>query len=100
MFFQSNGAVFILKVKAPWFHVRERGVFGDIFGTLISFGVYFAFDWGRAIADASRNHIENPTKFQLIFRFASKLGALGTKAAAIIPKTAMAKTLAATISFP
>src|SRR5262245_47908854 len=42
MFFQSYGAVSIIKVKAYWFHVRERGVFGAIFGTLISFGVYFA----------------------------------------------------------
>lgn len=49
MYFQSYGAVSIIKVKAYWFHVRERGVFGAIFGTLISFGVYFAFDWGRAI---------------------------------------------------
>ena len=46
MYFQSYGAVSIIKVKAYWFHVRERGVFGAIFGTLISFGVYFAFDWG------------------------------------------------------
>ncbi len=52
MFFQSYGAVSIIKVKSYWFHVRERGVFGAIFGTLISFGVYFAFDWGQAIADA------------------------------------------------
>lgn len=49
MYFQSFGAVSIIKVKAYWFHVRERGVFGAIFGTLISFGVYFAFDWGQAI---------------------------------------------------
>lgn len=49
MYFQSYGAVSIIKVKAYWFHVRERGVFGAIFGTLISFGVYFAFDWGRSI---------------------------------------------------
>jgi len=49
MYFQSYGAVSIIKVKAYWFHVRERGVFGGIFGTLISFGVYFAFDWGGAI---------------------------------------------------
>src|SRR2546423_12895933 len=49
MYFQSYGAVSIIKVKAHWFHVRERGVFGTIFGTLISFGVYFAFGWGRAI---------------------------------------------------
>ncbi len=51
MYFQSYGAVSIIKVKAYWFHVRERGVFGAIFGTLISFGTYFAFDWGKAIVD-------------------------------------------------
>lgn len=56
MFFQSYGAVSIIKVKAYWFHVRERGVFGAIFGTLISFGVYFAFDWGQAIVEASKVH--------------------------------------------
>src|SRR5689334_13692626 len=49
MYFQSYGAVSIIKVKAHWFHVRERGVFGAIFGTLISLGVYFAFDWGGQI---------------------------------------------------
>ena len=51
MYFQSYGAVSIIKVKANWFHVRERGVFGAIFGTLISFGVYFAFDWGQTIVN-------------------------------------------------
>lgn len=56
MFFQSYGAVSIIKVKAYWFHVRERGIFGAIFGTLISFGVYFAFDWGQAIVEASKLH--------------------------------------------
>ncbi len=65
MFFQSYGAVSIIKVKAYWFHVRERGVFGAIFGTLISFGVYFAFDWGQAIVEASNLHIEGTkTAFQ------------------------------------
>lgn len=65
MFFQSYGAVSIIKVKAYWFHVRERGVFGAIFGTLISFGVYFAFDWGQAIVDASKLNPEGPrTAFQ------------------------------------
>ena len=29
--------------------MRERGVFGAIFGVLISLGVYFAFDWGYSI---------------------------------------------------
>ncbi len=54
MYFQSYGAVSIIKVKAYWFHVRERGVFGAIFGTLISFGVYFAFDWGQSIVKITR----------------------------------------------
>ena len=54
MYFQSYGAVSIIKVKAHWFHVRERGVFGAIFGTLISFGVYFAFDWGQAVINMTR----------------------------------------------
>lgn len=54
MYFQSYGAVSIIKVKANWFHVRERGTFGAIFGTLISFGVYFAFDWGQAIVNMTK----------------------------------------------
>jgi len=49
MYFQSFGAVAIVKVNAPWFHVRERGVFGAIFGILISLGIYFAFDLGGMI---------------------------------------------------
>ncbi|MCP4219057.1 MAG: MFS transporter [bacterium] len=49
MYFQSFGAVAIVKVNASWFHVRERGVFGAIFGILISLGIYFAFDWGSII---------------------------------------------------
>ncbi len=49
MYFQSFGAVAIVKVNAPWFHVRERGVFGAIFGILISLGIYLAFDVGYNI---------------------------------------------------
>jgi OPA family glycerol-3-phosphate transporter-like MFS transporter len=49
MYFQSFGAVAIVKVNASWFHVRERGVFGAIFGILISLGIYFAFDIGYMI---------------------------------------------------
>jgi OPA family glycerol-3-phosphate transporter-like MFS transporter len=52
MYFQSFGAVSIVKVNASWFHLRERGTFGGIFGILISLGLYFAFDWGTKIADA------------------------------------------------
>ena len=51
MYFQSFGAVAIVKVNAPWFHVRERGVFGAIFGILISLGIYFAFDIGDLILE-------------------------------------------------
>jgi OPA family glycerol-3-phosphate transporter-like MFS transporter len=52
MYFQSFGAVAIVKVNAPWFHVNERGVFGAIFGILISLGIYFAFDWGYMIIES------------------------------------------------
>jgi OPA family glycerol-3-phosphate transporter-like MFS transporter len=50
MYFQSFGAVSIVKVNAPWFHVRERGVLGGLFGILISLGLYFSYDWSLAIA--------------------------------------------------
>jgi len=65
MFFQSYGAVSIIKIKAYWFHVRERGIFGAIFGSLISFGLYFAFGWGQDIADAAVVH---PTMKMNVFQ--------------------------------
>jgi OPA family glycerol-3-phosphate transporter-like MFS transporter len=49
MYFQSFGAVSIVKVNAAWFHLRERGTFGGIFGILISLGLYFAYDWSPII---------------------------------------------------
>ncbi len=70
MFFQSYGAVSIIKVKAYWFHVRERGIFGAIFGTLISFGVYFAFDWGEEIVKMTSLKMENPNAVQQFLRSA------------------------------
>lgn len=54
MYFQSYGAMSIIKVKAYWFHVRERGIFGAIFGTFISAGNYFAFDWSASIVSLTR----------------------------------------------
>jgi len=51
MYFQSFGAVAIVKVNSAWFHLRERGTFGGIFGILISLGLYFAFDWCKFIAE-------------------------------------------------
>jgi OPA family glycerol-3-phosphate transporter-like MFS transporter len=43
MYFQSFGAVAVIKVNSSWFHVRERGGFSGIFGTMISSGIFLAF---------------------------------------------------------
>jgi OPA family glycerol-3-phosphate transporter-like MFS transporter len=59
MLFQSFGAISTIKVKSSWFHVRERGTFGAIFGTLISLGVYFAFDWTDALAKAVNHKFDS-----------------------------------------
>jgi MFS transporter, OPA family, glycerol-3-phosphate transporter len=42
-YFQSFGALSIVKVNAQWFHIRERGTFAGIFGVLIRFGLILAF---------------------------------------------------------
>jgi MFS transporter, OPA family, glycerol-3-phosphate transporter len=42
-YFQSFGALSIVKVNAQWFHVRERGTFSGVFGVLIRFGLLLAF---------------------------------------------------------
>jgi MFS transporter, OPA family, glycerol-3-phosphate transporter len=46
MYFQSFGALSVVKVNSTWFHVRERGVFGGIFGIMISSGYFFATSVG------------------------------------------------------
>lgn len=76
MYFQSYGAVAIVKVNAAWFHVRERGVFGGIFGVLISLGIYFAFDWGDAIVRATSVDGVNLGFFENLLR--QLLGISGT----------------------
>ncbi len=45
-YFQSFGALSVVKVNAPWFHVTERGVFGGIFGVMISSGYFLAMTVG------------------------------------------------------
>lgn len=45
-YFQSFGALSVVKVNASWFHVRERGVFGGIFGIMISSGYLLAISVG------------------------------------------------------
>ena len=42
-YFQSFGALSIVKINAAWFHIRERGFFAGIFGILIRFGLILAF---------------------------------------------------------
>jgi OPA family glycerol-3-phosphate transporter-like MFS transporter len=54
MYFQSFGAVSIVKVNSAWFHLRERGTFGGVFGIMISLGLYFAYDWSRFIVDVAK----------------------------------------------
>lgn len=45
-YFQSFGALSVVKVNAAWFHVKERGVFGGIFGIMISSGYWLAMGIG------------------------------------------------------
>ena len=45
-YFQAFGALSIVKINAPWFHVRERGVFGGVFGAMISCGYFLAITVG------------------------------------------------------
>ena len=42
-YFQSFGALSIVKVNAQWFHIRERGTFAGVFGVLIRLGLILAF---------------------------------------------------------
>lgn len=54
MYFQSFGAVAIVKVNSSWFHVRERGGFSGIFGVMIASGIYFAFDVNQRVLNLVR----------------------------------------------
>jgi OPA family glycerol-3-phosphate transporter-like MFS transporter len=67
MYFQSYGAVAIVKVNAAWFHVRERGIFGGIFGILISLGLYFAFDWSQAVVNFTEQMNPESPRYWLVF---------------------------------
>ena len=63
MYFQSYGAVSIVKVNASWFHVRERGGFSGIFGTMISSGIFFAFTVNKWILDAASKVFKGPSQY-------------------------------------
>jgi OPA family glycerol-3-phosphate transporter-like MFS transporter len=49
MYFQSFGAISVVKVNAAWFHWRERGVIGGVFGSMISLGYYLALGIGGIV---------------------------------------------------
>lgn len=49
-YFQSFGAVSLIKVNSAWFHVRERGVFSAVFGSMIQMGRTLIFILGPLIA--------------------------------------------------
>jgi OPA family glycerol-3-phosphate transporter-like MFS transporter len=48
-YFQSFGALSIVKINAAWFHVKERGSFAGIFGIMIQGGRLLAFQFSPFI---------------------------------------------------
>ena len=48
-YFQSYSALSLIKVNASWFHIRERGVFSAIFGSMIQGGRALIFFIGPLI---------------------------------------------------
>src|SRR5690606_25598154 len=67
MYFQSFGAVSIVKVNAHWFHVRERGGFSGIFGTMISSGIFLAFTVNGWILDVLAHRYPNDRMQWVVF---------------------------------
>jgi OPA family glycerol-3-phosphate transporter-like MFS transporter len=48
-YFQSFGAVSLIKVNSAWFHISERGIFSAIFGSMIQMGRAMIFMLGPII---------------------------------------------------
>jgi OPA family glycerol-3-phosphate transporter-like MFS transporter len=67
MYFQSYGAVAIVKVNAHWFHVRERGGFSGIFGTMISSGIFLAFTVNGWILNAAASTTSEAAAAKWVF---------------------------------
>ena len=53
MYFQSFGALSVVKVNAAWFHISERGIFAGLFGAMIQFGRILAVPVGGIILATS-----------------------------------------------
>jgi len=73
MYFQSYGAVSIVKVNSFWFSVEERGVFGGIFGSLIALGLFFAYDWSSTIVNAMK---QSASQTGLVSSMLNSIGSL------------------------
>lgn len=79
MYFQSYGAVSIVKVNAHWFHVKERGGFSGIFGTMISSGIFLAFTvngWLLDLAEGWWPGSSSPSRAWIVFAVPGALLAL------------------------
>lgn len=79
MYFQSYGAVSIVKVNAHWFHVKERGGFSGIFGTMISSGIFLAFTvngWLLDLGEAWWPGSSSASRAWIVFAVPSALLAL------------------------
>ncbi len=79
MYFQSYGAVSIVKVNAHWFHVGERGGFSGIFGTMISSGIFLAFTvnaWLLDLAEGWWPGSSAPSRAWVVFAVPAVLLAL------------------------
>jgi sugar phosphate permease len=75
MYFQSFAAVSIVKVNAHWFHVKERGGFSGIFGTMISSGIFLAFTVNGWLLDlAASLWRDKPTQWIVFIAPAALLG--------------------------
>ncbi len=51
-YFQTFGALSVVKVNAAWFHISERGFFAGLFGAMIQFGRFLAVGLGGFIVAA------------------------------------------------
>ena len=51
-YFQTFGALSVVKVNAAWFHISERGFFAGLFGAMIQLGRFLAVGLGGFIVAA------------------------------------------------
>lgn len=79
MYFQSFAAVAIVKVNAAWFHLRERGSFSGIFGTMISSGIFLAYTGNQWILDTFKTSEATPVWLVFFAPAALLACALGTE---------------------